>query len=136
MLHGDDQLTKATATRAPAPATRPTGEQTMSQEDSFEQDGSAGLTPHVDAQTSAASGSRPDPDKEGVVGHEGHDHASAGPSWQSHGNDAPSRSARAADGMSEPSRPEEADTTGPDGEELDADISDGGQSGQDSGSMS
>jgi len=109
----------------------------MSQEDSFEQDGSAGLTPQVDAQTSAAVGSVPDPDKEGVVGHEGHDHTtSAGPSWQSHGSDAPSRSARAADGMSEPSRDQEPDVTGPDGEEVDADISDGGQSGQDSGSMS
>ncbi|MDQ2758306.1 MAG: hypothetical protein M3Y71_17430 [Actinomycetota bacterium] len=109
----------------------------MSQDDSFEQDGSAGLTPQVDARTSSAAGSEPDPDKEAVVGHEGHEHA-AGSSfaWQSHGGAAPSRGSRTSDGMSEPTRDHGPRLTGPDGEQVDADISDGGQSGQDSGSMS
>ncbi|GAA1906045.1 hypothetical protein [Lapillicoccus jejuensis] len=56
--------------------------------------------------------------------------------WHAHGNDAPSRGPeRVDDGMAEPDTTQDDTIVGPDGEVVDPDVTDGGQTGQDSGSM-
>ena len=64
------------------------------------------------------------------------DHSSGTNEWHAHGNDAPSRGPeRVDDGMAEPATTQDDTIVGPDGEVIDPDVTDGGQTGQDSGSM-